>query len=311
MKNLVLAMHNYHDTNQAFPYGGMGTIYHSWAPRIFPFIEQQVVYDNLTWTASYNSNLNAPYLGGRRFEIFTCPSDTNRKPSYFVNSTVATGVNTAYPYYHHNYVVCIGSTPLSYPSDNTTHNRGWGWVDEYDLGGGVTIKHGKAMFCVKGNNTSWGGTPPAYNGDHLQTTMPDLTDGTSNIVCLSEVQQGWYNGTGAQDFRGIIFFTIFSVFSTMYPPNTTEPDHLAFSVTSLPNQDQLMTHLSNVPPYPGASETTRPQRAADIQYARSAHPGGINVGIADGSVRFIPDTINTDIWRRWGGTQTGEPKGTL
>ena len=30
---------------------------------------------------------------------------------------------------------------------------------------------------------------------------------------------------------------------------------------------------------------------------RSQHPGGMNVGMADGSVRFLKETINTTVYR--------------
>jgi prepilin-type processing-associated H-X9-DG protein len=41
--------------------------------------------------------------------------------------------------------------------------------------------------------------------------------------------------------------------------------------------------------------------------ARSAHPGGVHVGFADGSVRFVRDTIPKDAWRAIGTRAGGEP----
>jgi prepilin-type processing-associated H-X9-DG protein len=44
--------------------------------------------------------------------------------------------------------------------------------------------------------------------------------------------------------------------------------------------------------------------------ARSRHPGGVNVGFCDGSVRFIPDSIDRNswhaIWTRAGGEVSNE-----
>lgn len=35
----------------------------------------------------------------------------------------------------------------------------------------------------------------------------------------------------------------------------------------------------------------------DYNAARSYHPGGVNVGFCDGSVRFVKNTINLVTWR--------------
>ncbi len=32
--------------------------------------------------------------------------------------------------------------------------------------------------------------------------------------------------------------------------------------------------------------------------ARSYHPGGVNLGLGDGSVHFVAETSNIDVWRR-------------
>ena len=43
--------------------------------------------------------------------------------------------------------------------------------------------------------------------------------------------------------------------------------------------------------------------------ARSAHPGGVNVALADGSVRFIRDSIPMENWKALGTRAGGEPLG--
>ena len=43
-----------------------------------------------------------------------------------------------------------------------------------------------------------------------------------------------------------------------------------------------------------------------IMPASSRHPGGVNLLLADGSVRFIKDTINVDVWRAVGTRAGGE-----
>jgi prepilin-type processing-associated H-X9-DG protein len=43
--------------------------------------------------------------------------------------------------------------------------------------------------------------------------------------------------------------------------------------------------------------------------ARSAHPGGVNLLLADGSVRFVPDNINSMTWTALGSRNGGEVVG--
>jgi prepilin-type processing-associated H-X9-DG protein len=40
--------------------------------------------------------------------------------------------------------------------------------------------------------------------------------------------------------------------------------------------------------------------------SRSRHPGGVNVGMGDGTVRFIKNSISLATWRAVGSTQGGE-----
>jgi prepilin-type processing-associated H-X9-DG protein len=62
-----------------------------------------------------------------------------------------------------------------------------------------------------------------------------------------------------------------------------------------------------------ASPTQQTFNCGDVSYrvahvaASSYHPGGANVGLADGSVRFIEETIEFDVWQAAGSRAGGEP----
>ena len=43
-----------------------------------------------------------------------------------------------------------------------------------------------------------------------------------------------------------------------------------------------------------------------VMSASSQHPGGVNVGLVDGSVRFVKDTVNRTAWRALGSINGGE-----
>jgi prepilin-type N-terminal cleavage/methylation domain-containing protein len=83
LKQLGLALHNFHDANGKFPPGQVQGPYpearvywkanHGWAPFILPWIEQQSLYDQYHWEVSAGKALNLPVLS-TQLKIFQCPS---------------------------------------------------------------------------------------------------------------------------------------------------------------------------------------------------------------------------------------------
>lgn len=81
LKQLGLALQNYHDTMLAFPYGGtdgpkrstpvMNDI--SWHARILPFIEQTPLYDKINWSQAWNSTNNLA-VAHVKVKGYFCPS---------------------------------------------------------------------------------------------------------------------------------------------------------------------------------------------------------------------------------------------
>jgi len=49
-----------------------------------------------------------------------------------------------------------------------------------------------------------------------------------------------------------------------------------------------------------------PSPAASFNAPRSGHTGGVNVALADGSVRFVKDTISIQTWRALSTIDNGE-----
>jgi prepilin-type processing-associated H-X9-DG protein len=85
IKQIVLALHNYHDVHGALPplytVDANGRPLHSWRVLILPFIEQMALYQQIRldepWDSEHNSqfhNMNIP--------IFRCPSNPQGGTSY-------------------------------------------------------------------------------------------------------------------------------------------------------------------------------------------------------------------------------------
>src|SRR5688500_807799 len=83
MKQIGLALHNYHDSHQRFPTGVTeinGQV--SWHAYILPFIDQAPLYQQFNWngTAIYIMSPNGPHCL-QRIPVYLCPSsDANRTP---------------------------------------------------------------------------------------------------------------------------------------------------------------------------------------------------------------------------------------
>lgn len=144
--------------------------------------------------------------------------------------------------------------------------------------------HANYVTCLGNGYAAPGGT----NGLNLngifygrsRTKLVDITDGISNTVMLSELLVSPDVGS-SHDVRVRIWNSIHagSEFSTIYPPNSTVGDNV----------------MGYCQPIPGAPCGTQSISNA-FTLARSRHTGGVNAGMADGSVRFVTNGITPSTW---------------
>lgn len=152
--------------------------------------------------------------------------------------------------------------------------------------GGITVAQATTMapFGFIGGNPA---TPAACG-------YKAFTDGTSSTLLMSE---GSAPSTAASnDARGDILNDdvayIGYAFMTTNTPNSSVPDNVAnCTATSIPWAPCV---------------NAGGQR---MQAARSLHPGGVNVMLADGAVRFVTASISLVTWQALGTMQGGEPVG--
>ncbi|MCA9113349.1 MAG: DUF1559 domain-containing protein, partial [Planctomycetaceae bacterium] len=77
LKQMGLALHNYHDNSGRFPLGELYAYNGNWKARILPFMDQGPLYNNFTWAAaSFQSVSGAfiPALAGTIVPALNCPS---------------------------------------------------------------------------------------------------------------------------------------------------------------------------------------------------------------------------------------------
>ena len=119
--------------------------------------------------------------------------------------------------------------------------------------------------------------------------IEDIRDGTSNTAMVSELILS--PDTDSHDIRGRYHNPAHGgvLFSTRIPPNTLVPDRLNWCANNpVPRAPCIWV---------GAEMFVSP---------RSYHSGGVNMGFADGSVRFVSETIHPDTFRAIGSRDGGE-----
>jgi prepilin-type processing-associated H-X9-DG protein len=98
LKQLALAMHNYHDKYGSFPPAYIadknGRPMHSWRVLLLPFLEFGPLYDQYRFDEPWNGRHNRE-LAALPIQLFHCPADTGTKTdsSYFV----VVGPKTIFP----------------------------------------------------------------------------------------------------------------------------------------------------------------------------------------------------------------------
>jgi prepilin-type N-terminal cleavage/methylation domain-containing protein/prepilin-type processing-associated H-X9-DG protein len=116
------------------------------------------------------------------------------------------------------------------------------------------------------------------------TRIADVTDGTSNTILLGErMLFGPYGADFNWWFCGFLGESLFDTMTAMNPQRLV-------SVASLSNPD--------TDDWPGVADN------AQWNSASSLHPGGANFAMADGSVRFLRETIQS-----WPVDSLGNPTG--
>jgi prepilin-type N-terminal cleavage/methylation domain-containing protein/prepilin-type processing-associated H-X9-DG protein len=121
-------------------------------------------------------------------------------------------------------------------------------------------------------------------------SIADIVDGTSNTMAVAE----YLTGSSSTDLHGW-FYTNRAVCKQLFVtlgPNSPAPDVTLFCGT---------TKWGDVPNNPAENlPCVLGNGATDYSSPRSRHPGGVNVLLCDGGVRFISDEIDTYTWQALG-----------
>jgi prepilin-type N-terminal cleavage/methylation domain-containing protein/prepilin-type processing-associated H-X9-DG protein len=328
VKQLLLGLHNFETANGTFPKGvnepylnGLTAYTGSdalgsdqtepfgpnWAIMILPYIEQQQLYNSSNvlgypgWPGPYNNPANpvqnAPNpqnynmdwanttVRTTRLKVFVCPTDPNNTEGAFFFTDADAAANPTYApmdkmkgialtnWARGNYGAVQGATDADHQLNN---DDGLAWQP-------------------------YPGMPKTgMMGLNFGSKIAEVTDGLSNTAAIGELRVG----LNSVDIRGTwaLGLAMASLCGHAKPYNPTPNNLNGFPAGQCSDGgDEMQDGPILVLSYPNAGPMGMGFNCGGGMYnsggqCRSMHPGGVNMGFADGSVHFIKNTIAQRIW---------------
>jgi prepilin-type N-terminal cleavage/methylation domain-containing protein/prepilin-type processing-associated H-X9-DG protein len=311
LKQMGLAAHNFESTNSYFPpgFGQTPTIAVPLYPRPTPQVQilQYLENSNLYNTFNFQFNLNgifnnkindANYTAGTQIiSAYVCPSDP---------SSVKFGGILGYNNYFGSLggTACpeLGAPPAGYSANHTETNVSVAGIFN------VTLDYGQPAQLN-------GSANPDYQRVSGKTTVATVTDGTSNTTMFAETVRSVASANLDSEVPPTSSLNVFGIAAGSFTTNVLPP--LATCTAGARLKYRGQQYYRGIAPMAFFSHTLTPNSksfdcANSSDYicahigARSTHSGGVNVGFADGSVRFIKDSISPTTWYALGTRGGGE-----
>jgi prepilin-type N-terminal cleavage/methylation domain-containing protein len=270
MKQLGLALHNYHDTNNSFPpcmnfditvsdISNTPNYRANWVISILPFAEQQNLYNAFDHTKYISDPVNRN-ARGTELAFMKCPSDSKTKIKF---SGTISGENDNWAR------GCYGANGMNGRMDiHAQTKEGGDWAN--------LTKRG-----VMGANVS--------------LDIAGIKDGTSNVMLVGELRAGLTD----KDRRGVWAMGAAGSSGLFWHGYGGDDNGPNFFAPASPDDDDI-AGCSQIPQELKMAERMTCYTGGNSWQAtlRSVHDGGGYCVFADGSVHFISNTINTS--GEWG-----------
>ncbi|MEP3478816.1 MAG: DUF1559 domain-containing protein [Fuerstiella sp.] len=248
LKQMGLALHNYHDVSMTFPMGAReaqtGTWGPSWMAGILPYLDQAPLFSQLNFSVG-NSGFtgNHGVTGSVTIPAYLCPSSPleefdsrNQLRAQYVGISGASDGDPASTQY-----------PIIGRGQETNLRSAQGVL----IGRGAVVR------------------------------IRDITDGTSNTMCVSECGDFF---EGRSQINSIFGWLI----GTRNVP-TIRPNYNLTTILFPPNSTTRVDE---------GSDTLAGIGVSDHNGIYSAHVGGTQALLSDGSVRFVSENMDLETLRR-------------
>ena len=306
LKQLGIAIHNYHDTHNIFPRanfnsraattGATNYSYYGWSAQtmLLPFVEQAALYDTINFNLPAYPDATNDTAKRAIIPGYLCPSDVNMIPN---GSNYNNGPGN-------NYMVSGGPSIFFFPAgvDTTTN------IETSPL----------PNFADQNGMFNW----------RRSVRMADVIDGLSNTIAAAEMIKG--------DGENNVYTEGDTIRNTPFPsgaPNTFWSKaiqdayvtacqaNITVTGNSSPKGNQGSNWAYGVPGMSIFTTMMNPNTkfgncvrcvncgtndTAGSFPASSRHKGGVNFLLGDGGVRFGSDNLDNTTWQRLGAVNDGQ-----
>lgn len=289
MKNIAVAMHNYHDTHGVLPSGTIDAassastmaahqnrlLNHTGHMLLLPFIEQQALHDEINFNIASSGYIDnaGPVVGGwpnsntplmkTLLPAYLCPSDRGDERGIQrrtdAQNYIADGQR------HTNYLLCAGGHGTGWPDHHTWQT--YGESKSHLPDGRKSIRYRGAF---------------GHNG---AARFRDFIDGQSNTIVLCETTIANRRHTAYENFWG--GYRRHNTFACNHP--NLNPNHV----------NNRRYHIN------GRFSATDSRHHVNV--TASFHPGGAHYAFGDGSVSFLAEEMDHSTYAILTRLASGEP----
>jgi prepilin-type N-terminal cleavage/methylation domain-containing protein/prepilin-type processing-associated H-X9-DG protein len=287
LKQIGLAIHNYHDNKKRLPPDRIVNDWATWAVVILPYLEQDNIFKLWDLRRRYAEQPTSPDPCPHNISVYICPS-RRAVPALSVSYTFAAGNGanlTARPGGVGDYASVAGTSNnegvlrISVPSGT--------WNNQTISGTGNFNSSGPGALVLTWNT---------------KTSFKNIRDGTSNTLLIGEKHirpnslqgknedRSIFDGNNQNNFRRFLGRALTSTNPWTYDPN--DPPN---PLISDPMQQADIT------------DSTTGLLIKPNQCFGSAHPGVCQFVFCDGSVRALPVNLSIDVLTALGLPDDGVP----
>ena len=306
VRQIVLAMHNYEGAQRALPPGYVSRSLTTpadpqrdadtwdappgwgWGAFLLDYMEESSLsanfdYDQPIWTPAYASLIQ------QQVPTFLCPSATGPREAFLVTNESGSPVN-------------LGSGEIRLARSHYVASHGqescWGECGATTTGRIFTNIYTKETEEIEINgDASRVADGPFFRNS--RTKFKKVTDGLSKTIFIGEHSSALSEKTWVGVIPGAFTHPQFTS-----PENGSDAAATLVLVHAGPSGGELditgspIIHPINFPTY-------------HVGQMYSEHPGGGNVGLGDGSVRFVSDDVDLYLWAEYSSINEGEVSGEL
>ncbi len=254
----------------------------NWIIKILPYLESQAIYDQFDFSVS----ITQPGAGNRNITarsspipVLLCPSDPYNKVLFDGGSTFGDG------WARTNYAASAGREFLYGAADSTTETHMAG--PQSLAWSGKDLNKTSNLMCMRG-----------VMGPNAAVKMSQIIDGTGKTIMIGEIRAGITNqdgrGVWALGHAGASLVAAYGSGGDDDGPNYCDANGDDVHAPDVCTTAGICSSSGAGTAGAECMDCSLTKNGFDQATVRSKHPGGVHLAMADGSVQFISDDVETN-----------------